>query len=75
MYLLVNHNKLAKLTTFIEFHSFQITIIIAPSLPLALSISIGYAIRRLKKHHIKVALPNSINVAGKVKLTVFDKTG
>jgi cation transport ATPase len=53
----------------------QITIIIAPSLPLALSIAVYYAIRRLKQGKIKVALPNSINIAGKVKMTVFDKTG
>ena len=54
---------------------FQITIIIAPSLPLALSIAVYYAIRRLKEDKIKVALPNSINIAGKVKMCVFDKTG
>ncbi|KAL5264363.1 hypothetical protein ACHWQZ_G005456 [Mnemiopsis leidyi] len=52
-----------------------ITIIIAPSLPLALSIAVYYAIRRLKQNKIKVALPNSINIAGKVKMCVFDKTG
>ena len=34
-----------------------------------------YAIRRLKQDKIKVALPNSINIAGKVKMCVFDKTG
>lgn len=52
-----------------------ITIIIAPSLPLALSIAVFYAIRRLKQGKINVSLPNSINIAGKVKMTVFDKTG
>ena len=31
--------------------------------------------RRLKQSHIKCATPNSINIAGKIKMCVFDKTG
>lgn len=52
-----------------------ITIIIPPGLPLALTIGIAFANKRLKYYGISCIQLNAINTAGAVQVAVFDKTG
>eukprot|EP00455_Lapot_gusevi_P027394 TRINITY_DN289_c0_g1_i1.p1 TRINITY_DN289_c0_g1~~TRINITY_DN289_c0_g1_i1.p1 ORF type:complete len:1136 (+),score=444.09 TRINITY_DN289_c0_g1_i1:64-3471(+) len=52
-----------------------ITIVVPPTLPLAMSVGTNWALVCLKKMEIFCISPNRINMAGKVKLFCFDKTG
>lgn len=52
-----------------------ITIVVPPSLPLALSAGTLYSQARLKQKNIFCISPQRINVCGKLKLVCFDKTG
>ena len=52
-----------------------ITIIIPPSLPLALSVGTNYAMLALRRRKIHCISPAKINVAGKIRVMAFDKTG
>ena len=52
-----------------------ITIVVPPSLPLALSVGTNYALLALRRRKVHCISPAKINVAGKVRLMAFDKTG
>ena len=52
-----------------------VTIIVPPSLPLALSVGTNYALIALRRAQVCCISPNRINMAGKVRLMCFDKTG
>ena len=52
-----------------------ITIIVPPSLPLALSVGTNYALIALRRAQVCCISPNRINMAGKVRVMCFDKTG
>ena len=52
-----------------------ITIVVPPSLPLAMTVGTNFALRKLKRHDIFCTSPSRINMAGLVKLVCFDKTG
>lgn len=52
-----------------------ITIIVPPSLPMAMTAGTIYSQNRLKKRGIFCVSPPQINVCGKMKLCCFDKTG
>jgi cation-transporting ATPase 13A2 len=52
-----------------------ITIVVPPSLPLALTVGTNFAIMWLQKEKIFCISPARITMAGKVKLCCFDKTG
>ncbi|KAG0712395.1 putative cation-transporting ATPase 13A3 [Chionoecetes opilio] len=52
-----------------------ITIVIPPALPMAMTVGILYALRRLKKHKIFCISPRSINISGVLNCICFDKTG
>lgn len=52
-----------------------ITIIVPPSLPMAMTAGTIYSQNRLKKKGIFCVSPPQINVCGKMKLCCFDKTG
>jgi len=52
-----------------------ITIVVPPSLPLALTVGINFALVWLKHEKIFCIAPSRINMAGKVRLMCFDKTG
>ena len=52
-----------------------ITIIVPPSLPLALSVGTNYALVALRRAQVCCISPNRINMAGKVRVMCFDKTG
>lgn len=52
-----------------------ITIIVPPILPITLSLSTGLAMRRLKSQNIFCISPQRVNVAGRVDIMCFDKTG
>lgn len=52
-----------------------ITIVVPPSLPLALSVGTNFALMALKAHKLFCIQPSRINVAGKIQLMAFDKTG
>jgi magnesium-transporting ATPase (P-type) len=51
------------------------TIVVPPSLPLAMSIGTSFSILCLKAYRIYCIAPSRINLAGRVKLMCFDKTG
>jgi len=51
-----------------------ITIVVPPSLPLALTVGINFALVWLKHEKIFCIAPSRINMAGKVRLMCFDKT-
>jgi len=52
-----------------------ITIVVPPSLPLALSVGTNFALIALKRRRIYCISPNRINLAGKIQFMCFDKTG
>ena len=52
-----------------------VTIVVPPTLPLALSVGTNFALVVLKKLRIFCISPSRINMAGKVRLMAFDKTG
>ena len=52
-----------------------ITIVVPPSLPLALSVGTNFAMMALRASKIFCISPARINMAGKVRLMCFDKTG
>ena len=52
-----------------------VTIIVPPSLPLALSVGTNYALVALRRAQLCCISPNRINMAGKVRVMCFDKTG
>jgi len=52
-----------------------ITIVVPPSLPLALSVGTNFALLWLRRDKIFCIAPARITMAGKVKLCCFDKTG
>ncbi|GAM23432.1 hypothetical protein SAMD00019534_066070 [Acytostelium subglobosum LB1] len=52
-----------------------ITIVIPPALPLAMSVGTGFALVRLKKRGIFCISPPRLNMAGKIQVFCFDKTG
>ena len=52
-----------------------VTIVVPPTLPLALSVGTNFALVVLKKLSIFCISPSRINMAGKVRLMAFDKTG
>ena len=52
-----------------------VTIVVPPTLPLALSVGTNFALVVLKKMKIFRISPSRINMAGKVRLMAFDKTG
>jgi len=52
-----------------------LTIVVPPSLPLAMSTAISFALSNLKKHKIFCINGSVIPIAGKVKICGFDKTG
>ena len=52
-----------------------VTIVVPPTLPLALSVGTNFALVVLKKMSIFCISPSRINMAGKVRLMAFDKTG
>ena len=52
-----------------------ITCTVPPALPMAMSIGIAIALKRLKKKSIYCISPLRINVSGKIRTMVFDKTG
>ncbi len=52
-----------------------ITIVVPPSLPLAMSVGTNFALAVLRTQRIFCISPSRINLAGKVKLMCFDKTG
>ncbi|CAI2734752.1 unnamed protein product [Schistosoma spindalis] len=52
-----------------------VTIVIPPVLPVAMSVGIVFAQRRLRNHGIYCINPSVMNVCGVINLTCFDKTG
>lgn len=52
-----------------------VTIVIPPSLPIAMTIGTAFAVSRLKGYKIFTTSPTRVNVCGKVNKMVFDKTG
>ena len=52
-----------------------VTIVVPPTLPLALSVGTNFALVVLKRLKIFCISPSRINMAGKVRLMAFDKTG
>ncbi|XP_018654523.1 putative cation transporting ATPase [Schistosoma mansoni] len=50
-----------------------VTIVIPPILPVAMSVGIVFAQRRLRKHGIYCINPSVMNVCGVISLTCFDK--
>uniref|UniRef100_A0A6A7FU09 Cation-transporting ATPase n=1 Tax=Hirondellea gigas TaxID=1518452 RepID=A0A6A7FU09_9CRUS len=52
-----------------------ITIVIPPALPMAMTVGILYALRRLKKKNIFCISPRSVNISGVLNCVCFDKTG
>ena len=52
-----------------------ITIVVPPSLPLALSVGTNYALLALRRRKVHCISPAKINVAGKIRVMAFDKTG
>ncbi|KAH9590926.1 hypothetical protein MS3_00003409, partial [Schistosoma haematobium] len=52
-----------------------VTIVIPPILPVAMSVGIVFAQRRLRNHGIYCINPSVMNVCGVINLTCFDKTG
>ena len=52
-----------------------ITVVVPPSLPLAMSVGVNFALDCLKEQKICCISPSRINMAGKIKLVCFDKTG
>lgn len=53
----------------------MITIVVPPSLPIAMTMGTTFAISRLKRNKIFCISPSRINVGGKVDQISFDKTG
>lgn len=52
-----------------------ITITIPPTLPLAMTVGVSFAISRLKDKGVSCISPHAVNIAGKVTVMCFDKTG
>ncbi|XP_076056753.1 polyamine-transporting ATPase anne boleyn isoform X2 [Oratosquilla oratoria] len=52
-----------------------ITIVVPPALPMAMTVGIIFAIRRLEQHEIFCISPRSINISGVLNCVCFDKTG
>lgn len=65
----------AELKTIIVRALDLITIVVPPSLPLALTVGTNFALMWLRDEKIFCISPARINMAGKVKLMAFDKTG
>ena len=53
----------------------MITIVVPPSLPLALTVGVAYALVALRRASIFCVSPPRVNLAGKVNVFCFDKTG
>ncbi|KAF2362000.1 P-type ATPase subfamily V [Trinorchestia longiramus] len=52
-----------------------ITIVIPPALPMAMTVGILYALRRLKSERIFCISPRTVNISGVLNCFCFDKTG
>lgn len=52
-----------------------VTIVVAPALPVALSIGIAFAVIRLREKNIFCISPPAIILAGRIQVACFDKTG
>jgi len=52
-----------------------ITIVVPPSLPLALTVGVNFALVWLKQEQLFCISPNRITMAGKIRTFAFDKTG
>ncbi|KAA3674100.1 cation-transporting P-type ATPase 13A3/4/5 [Paragonimus westermani] len=52
-----------------------ITIVVPPALPVAMTVAIVFAQRRLRGHNIYCINPSAINVCGVINVACFDKTG
>ncbi|KAG5450856.1 putative cation-transporting ATPase 13A3 [Clonorchis sinensis] len=52
-----------------------VTIVVPPALPVAMTVGIVFAQRRLRSQDIYCINPGAINVCGVVSVTCFDKTG
>ncbi|KAL3321032.1 hypothetical protein Ciccas_000270 [Cichlidogyrus casuarinus] len=52
-----------------------ITVIVPPALPVAMTVGVVFAQRRLKKKSLFCVHPSAINLAGVINVTCFDKTG
>ncbi|TPP56645.1 putative cation-transporting atpase worm [Fasciola gigantica] len=52
-----------------------ITVCVPPALPMAMTVGVVFAQRRLRSKHIYCINPSLINVCGVINLTCFDKTG
>ena len=48
---------------------------VPPELPIAMSVGVIFALRKLKENHISCINVSRINVSGRVSIMVFDKTG
>nr|CDS34346.1 cation transporting atpase worm [Hymenolepis microstoma] len=53
----------------------MITIAVPPALPMAMTVGMAFAQRRLKKKNIFCINPSVINVCGVINVACFDKTG
>ena len=51
------------------------TTAVPPALPLCMSIGTQFSLNRLKKKKIFCINPSKVNMAGRVKVCCFDKTG
>ncbi len=52
-----------------------ITVVVPPALPACMTVGTSFAISFLKGKNIFCMQPHAINIAGKIKIAVFDKTG
>ncbi|KER31611.1 hypothetical protein T265_02125 [Opisthorchis viverrini] len=52
-----------------------VTIVVPPALPVAMTVGIVFAQRRLRSEDIYCINPGAINVCGVISVTCFDKTG
>ena len=52
-----------------------VTIVVAPALPVALSVGIAFAVIRLREKKIFCISPPAIILAGRIQVACFDKTG
>ena len=69
------HKHAAAMGTMVVRGLDLITIVVPPSLPLALTVGTNFALLALKKHNIFCISPARINLAGKIQFMCFDKTG
>jgi P-type E1-E2 ATPase len=68
-------NEGASLHDLLMYACDLLTIVIPPTLPAALTIGTAYSLWRLNYLQIFCISPRKINVSGRVRLMVLDKTG